>query len=75
MTGAVDDLRIYDAALSADEVREVMAGGDPTSVDNVPATAVREAGNVYNLGGQQVTDGTLPKGVYVKNGVKVMVND
>lgn len=75
MTGAVDDLRIYDAALSADEVREVMAGGDPTSVDNVPATGVRETGNVYNLGGQQVTDGTLPKGVYVRNGVKVIMND
>ena len=72
-TGGIDDIRIYNVALSAEQVQEVMGGGDPTAVQSVPAFGAVATETIYNLGGQPVTDKSLPAGIYIKHGVKTVI--
>lgn len=74
--GSIGDVRIYNAALSADEVKSVMNGGDPTAVRPVNAEEAdngRHSDKIYNLAGQEQNAKTLTKGVYIKGGRKVTV--
>lgn len=73
--GSIGDVRIYNAALTDAEVKTVMNGGEPTAVSLVgsdDADNGRNTDKVYNLAGQEQNARTLTKGVYVKNGRKVM---
>lgn len=73
--GSIGDVRIYNAALAADEVKTVMNGGEPTAVRNVSASEAegrKHSGKIYNLAGQELNAKTLTKGVYVKDGCKAM---
>jgi hypothetical protein len=56
----------------------VSVDGETTAVTGINADETPVAGNIYNLGGQQVRHNatnaaSLPKGVYIKNGKKFVV--
>ncbi len=82
MTGSIDDFRIYNTALSAEEVQSVMNGGDPTDVKVVAGSGTdgtyksdADSGRTYLINGQSVSGKTAPQGVLIKNGVKILKND
>ncbi len=68
--GNVDDLRIYSAALSAEAVKQVMNGDEPTAVKPLPASEREATGKTFTLGGQQVDGDDAKRGVYILDGRK-----
>jgi len=78
----IDDFRIYNTALSADEIAAIASLTDGISL--TPNPSPKGEGNfageeaIFNLAGQQLVNGNLsncklPRGVYIINGKKVMV--
>lgn len=70
--GSIGDVRIYNAALDAAEVKTVMNGGDPTGVQRVEKAKATTDGTLYNLAGQKVNPQTHANGIYIEHGRKVM---
>lgn len=66
--GYIDDLRIYNYALSADEVETIRNGGEVTSITQPPSTITQNA--IYNLSGVKLNNDNIPSGVYIQNGKK-----
>ena len=66
--GYIDDLRIYNYALSADEVETIRNGGEVTSITQHPSTITKNA--IYNLSGVKLNKDNIPSGVYILNGKK-----
>lgn len=65
----VDDVRIYNYAVTADDVKTIMAGGQPTTV--LPLVTKAATGiKVYDLNGVQRTEHT--RGVIISGGRKVL---
>ena len=46
---------------------------DLTAIGNIEADKSRAAGEVYSISGQRMRSQSLPKGIYVKDGKKVVV--
>jgi len=72
LKGSVGDIRIYNAALNATEVKAVMNGEDPTAVHPVLPFTNSTSKNIYNLAGQKLTTKQVSKGIYIENGHKVI---
>lgn len=68
--GYIDDLRIYNYALSADEVETIRNGGEVTSITQHPSTITKNA--IYNLSGVKLNNDNIPSGVYIQNGKKTI---
>jgi len=66
--GYIDDLRIYNYALSADEVETIRNGGEVTSITQHPSTITKNA--IYNLSGVKLNKDNIPSGIYIQNGKK-----
>lgn len=66
--GYIDDLRIYNYALSANEVETIRNGGKVTSITQHPSTITKNA--IYNLSGVKLNKDNIPSGVYILNGKK-----
>ena len=66
--GYIDDLRIYNYALSADEVETIRNGGEVTSITQPPSTITQNA--IYNLSGVKLNKDNIPSGIYIQNGKK-----
>ncbi len=66
--GYIDDLRIYNYALSADEVETIRNGGEVTSITQHPSTITKNA--IYNLSGVKLNKDNIPSGIYIHNGKK-----
>lgn len=66
--GYIDNLRIYNYALSADEVETIRNGGEVTSITQHPSTITQNA--IYNLSGVKLNKDNIPSGVYIQNGKK-----
>jgi hypothetical protein len=66
--GYIDDLRIYNYALSADEVETIRNGGEVTSIKDVKDTHSKNA--IYNLSGVKMNKENVPSGIYIQNGKK-----
>ena len=66
--GYIDDLRIYNYALSANEVETIRNGGEVTSITQHPSTITKNA--IYNLSGVKLNKDNIPSGVYILNGKK-----
>lgn len=73
LTGSIADLRIYNGALTAEDIKNVMGGGEPDAIQPVKTdNSSARLGRTYTIGGQLVKDGMRRKGIYIRNGVKVM---
>ena len=76
-SGRIDDFRIYNYALTADEIASVMEDTGEvaeelvTGIEEVPATSDSKTTGIYDLSGRRVT--TMTKGFYVKDGQKMFV--
>ena len=76
-SGRLDDFRIYNYALTADEIASVMEDTGEvaeelvTGIEEVPATSDSKTTGIYDLSGRRVT--TMTKGFYVKDGQKMFV--
>ena len=73
--GRINDARIYNYALSADDVSTVYQGGDPTGIELVPGVqalgnvvSAADGNEVYDLSGRRVNAGQ--KGIVIKNNKK-----
>ena len=66
--GQLDDVRIYNYAVDADDVKTIMAGGQPSAV-NAPTTAAQHNA-VYDLNG--VRQRAPKKGINIIGGKKVL---
>ena len=69
--GYVDDFRIYNYALSSDDVTKLYNGEEPTSIKK---TMIMESGNVgvndvYDISGKKLS--TPQKGLNIINGKKI----
>lgn len=78
LEGAIDDLHIYNTALTQEQVGIVMNGGVPTSAPAVSASGSDAAGyDVYNLSGQKVASHTAAStgidGRKVKAGEEILI--
>ncbi len=73
LTGSIADLRIYNGALTATEIKDVMDGGEPTGI-HAAGTVVSSARQtrLYTIGGRPVNAGGQHKGIYIRNGKKVV---
>jgi hypothetical protein len=69
MNAFVDDVRIYNYAVTADDVKSIMAGGQPTAVQTTKSTPVAD-GKVYDLNGIRRTENS--RGVVISGGRKVL---
>jgi hypothetical protein len=67
-TGYIDDLRIYNYALSADEIETLRNGGEVTAIKNVEVT--HSQNTIYNLSGVKLNKENIPSGIYIKDGKK-----
>ena len=43
------------------------------SLTSDPSAKGEESGNIYSLDGRKVSNSGLPKGIYIKNGKKVVI--
>ena len=73
-----DDFRIYNEALTADDIALLAQGKEATGITNVRINGQKMSGAVYTIDGRKVSDdlsktGRLPKGLYVTNGRKFVV--
>ena len=68
--GYIDDLRIYNYALSADEVETIRNGGEVTSIKDVKDTHSKN--DIYNLSGVKMNKKNVPSGIYIQNGKKMV---
>ena len=66
--GYIDDLRIYNYALSANEVETIRNGGEVTSITQHPSTITQNA--IYNLSGVKLNKDNIPSGIYIQDGKK-----
>lgn len=64
--GLDDALTIYGFSWGTEDLTGI------ETVDHSEASAFAD-GSIYNLNGQKATDGNLPKGVYIRNGKKLLV--
>ena len=74
---------VYYAGTTTNVQKEwVVLGPDTQATQNWIATGIREIesnqqstanGPVYNLNGQQVANGKLPRGIYIKDGKKILM--
>lgn len=71
-TGYIDDLRIYNYAITAEEVETLRNGGEITGIKSVEKKdePVLEK-TIYNLQGVKQNSETTPHGIYIINGKKV----
>ena len=58
---------------SGDDVAAYLFDGDKTGIYNVMATESESSDDTYTLSGIRVENKQLPKGIYIKNGKKVVV--
>ena len=58
---------------SGDDVAAYLFDGDKTGIYNVMATESESNDDTYSLSGIRVDNKQLPKGIYIKNGKKVVV--
>lgn len=74
LKGYIDDIRLYNYALSADEVSELYALADGIH-DIIPGSQsqVAERPSVYDLSGRRVTGPVLRRGTYIIGGRTVIV--
>ena len=68
-SGNFDDFRVYNYALSAEDITTLYNGGEVTSIGKVEKSQTANA--YYDLYGRRVSSPT--KGVYIKNGKKFIV--
>ena len=66
--GVIDDMRIYNYALAADDVKKVMEGQDITSVQQPSAEPNTSAKAIYGLDGRRYD--SKPKGLFIIDGKK-----
>lgn len=71
-TGYIDDLRIYGTALGETEVNSVMNGGEISAIQSVTNGKTMNSGRAYTMGGLPVAGDAHYKGIYIKNGKKVV---
>ena len=73
--GMIDELYFFKGLLSADEIRQVMAGtydgGAPTAITTPPVAVPQQQTIIYDLQGRQETDVNRP-GIHVVGGKKVL---
>lgn len=72
LTGGLADFRIYNAALTATDIKTVMDGGDVDAIHSATTdgTSARQ-GRTYTIGGR-IANGKHAKGIYIRNGKKVV---
>ena len=68
--GYIDDFRVYNYALDADDVAELFNGHEVNAIADVTKNAAAGTDIYYNLNGCRVT--APQKGVYIKNGKKIL---
>lgn len=81
LNAAIDDVRIYNYALSADEIAALYSFTDGIHDINSQTTNKLQPTNMlYDLGGRQISTGahstsnaSLPQGIYILNGRKIKV--
>ncbi len=70
--GQVDDIRIYNTAISAEQVKDVMLGNQLSTVSSITTNSGVDTDKVWLLDGRQAT-GNEPSGtIYIKNGKKTI---
>ena len=72
LTGYVDDLRIYSKALGETEVNSVMNGEEPSAIHSAASYKAAAGGSAYTIGGLPVAGDAHYKGIYIKDGRKVV---
>ena len=75
VTNEIKAFRAYFKAASDAPLAMVAVDGISTSIDDIATDPLTGAKEIYNLSGQRVqgTLETLPKGIYIVNGIKVIV--
>lgn len=68
--GYIDDVRIYNYALSETEVSEI-AEGLENAIDDVEMDRTSQSDDVYDMQGRKVTN--MSKGLYIIGGKKVLI--
>lgn len=68
-TGYMEDVRIYNYALSSSEVKQVMSGEELSGISN-PIASKTDVTRIYTLDGRQVDDSH--QGVHIVDGKKVI---
>ena len=71
LSAFLDDVRIYNYALTIDEVKQVMDGGDPSGIEQLNSS--QKSSTIYGLNG--VKHSVAKKGLNIINGKKVVVKD
>ena len=77
LKAAIDDVRLYNYALTAEEIAALYRASEP--VDNIQATTtdIYDSKTVFDIAGRRVAtpthNATLPRGIYILNGNKVRV--
>ena len=66
--GYIDDLRIYNYALSATEVETIQNGGEVTAIKDIKD--IHSQNVIYNLSGVKMNKANIPSGIYIQNGKK-----
>lgn len=66
--GYIDDLRIYNYALSADEVETIKNGGEVTAITRPTSTITPNT--IYSIQGVKMNNENVPSGIYIQNGKK-----
>jgi hypothetical protein len=73
--GEIDDVRIYNYALSADEINAIME--DVTPINSLPSTLnpAPSTQDIYTIGGQRIPAKLMRPGhIYIMGGKKVRAN-
>ncbi|MBP5770518.1 MAG: RICIN domain-containing protein [Bacteroidaceae bacterium] len=74
LKGAVDDIRIYNYALTAEEIATLYAEADGVgSLSQSRTSDVSSETAVFDLSGRRITQLPLPRGIYIVGGKKVMI--
>lgn len=68
--GYMDDLRVYNYALSSEDINALYNGHEVSGIDNVKQDANAD-NDIYDLGGCRVA--SSQKGFYIQNGKKIIV--
>ncbi len=72
-SGSLDGSKAHLEISSAAPARSFIGIGDGTTAIELPAVAEDEAAEWYSLDGQRLSEKPARKGVYVKNGQKIII--
>ena len=71
--GSVDDFRMYKYALTAEEVAALADYTD--GIDEIVNSKSSNRKSIYDLSGRRVSSSSKTKGIYIRDGKKIVVTE